>query len=95
MPETKTKYLETEYLDLRPEPDFHPERDPLFRLERDVYCDVPPSGLSMEQLFAMHEYFHAVLAAGYRLYQIVPAAIAAPIIRKKFRKMIANPNVHE
>jgi hypothetical protein len=58
--------------------------DPLRTLSLNLFCDDPPDGLSTEQLCALHEFFHVVLAAGYKLYQIVPAAKAAPVIRQKF-----------
>jgi len=48
-------------------------------------------GLTLEQNFALHEFFHTVLAAGYKLYQIVPAEMASPVIRKKFGMMIREP----
>jgi hypothetical protein len=64
-------------------------RDPLNRLSVNIFCEIPDvKDLSLEQKFALHEFFHIVLAAGYKLYQIVPAELAAPIIRKKFLHMI-------
>lgn len=62
--------------------------DPLKRLAGNVFCEVPPDNLSVEQLCALHEFFHSVLAAGYKLYQIVPAEKAAPIICDKFGNMV-------
>lgn len=84
MPEPATKHQ-----------DFDAKIDPLFRLEDNILCNLPPKELTREQQFAMHEFFHSVLSAGYKLYQIVPADIAAPIIRDKFRHMVANPRALE
>ena len=67
-------------------------RDPLRSLAFHIECapgDV--EHLTLEQKFALHEFFHTVLAAGYKLYQVVPAALAAPVIRKKFC-LIINPD---
>ncbi len=44
--------------------------------------------LSPEQQCALHEFFHVVLAAGYKLYQIVPPKYADPIMVKKFGLII-------
>ena len=62
-------------------------RDPLAHLSLNVFCMPPPDELTVEQLYALHEFFHAVLAAGYKLYQTVPADKAASIIRQKFGAM--------
>jgi hypothetical protein len=65
-------------------------RDPLNRLSVNIFCEIPDvKDLTLEQKFALHEFFHSVLAAGYKLYQIVPAELAAAVIRKKFEHMIA------
>jgi hypothetical protein len=53
-----------------------------------IFCLPPPDGLTVEQLCALHEFFHAVLVAGYRLYQVVPIDKAADIIRDKFSGMV-------
>jgi hypothetical protein len=45
--------------------------------------------LSYEQQLALHEFFHRILAEGYKLYQAVPRRLAEPIIRKKFELMIS------
>jgi hypothetical protein len=67
-------------------------RDPLNRLSVHIDCEIPDvKDLTLEQRFALHEFFHTVLAAGYKLYQIVPAELAAPVIRKKFDHMIQVP----
>jgi hypothetical protein len=67
-------------------------RDPLNRLSANPFCELPDvEGLTLEQNFALHEFFHTVLAAGYKLYQIVPAEMASPVIRKKFGMMIREP----
>jgi hypothetical protein len=66
-------------------------RDPLHRLALNPLCDEPDvDKLTVEQQLALHEFFHTVLAAGYKLYQIVPARLAARVIRKKFGLMIAS-----
>ncbi len=60
-------------------------QDPLVTLTVNPFCDLPDvKDLSVEQQCALHEFFHSVLAAGYRLYQIVPPEKAAVIIKKKF-----------
>jgi hypothetical protein len=60
-------------------------QDPLVTLTVNPFCDLPDvKDLSIEQQYALHEFFHAVLVAGYRLYQIVPQDKAAVIIKKKF-----------
>jgi hypothetical protein len=61
--------------------------DPLHKLARNLFCEEPPDQLSVEQLCALHEFFHEVLAAGYRLYQVVPAAKAAAVMKTKFGMM--------
>ena len=63
-------------------------RDPMRHLSLDIFCDNPPDGLTVEQLYALHEFFHEVLAAGYKLYQVVPADKAAIVIRQKFGAMV-------
>jgi hypothetical protein len=63
--------------------------DPMTKLALHIFCDLPDvKDLTPEQRCALHEFFHEVLAAGYRLYQVVPAAKARPIIKKKFGLMI-------
>ena len=53
-------------------------RDPLNRLSAKPFCEIPDvKDLTLEQKFALHEFFHTVLAAGFKLYQIVPAELAA------------------
>jgi hypothetical protein len=63
--------------------------DPLHHLSTNIFCAAPPDHLSVEQLCALHEFFHTVLAAGYKLYQIVPADKAAAVLREKFGAMAA------
>ncbi len=58
--------------------------EPMHALAAKIRCEPPPDDLTDEQLFALHEFFHVVLAAGYRLYQVVPREKAAPIIKEKF-----------
>jgi hypothetical protein len=61
------------------------KNDPLVKLNLHIFCDLPDvEGLSFEQRCALHEYFHTVLSAGYKLYQIVPPDRASKIIKKKF-----------
>jgi hypothetical protein len=67
-------------------------RDPLNRLSANPFCESPDvKGLTLEQKFALHEFFHTVLAAGYKLYQVVPKDMASAVIRKKFGMMIEEP----
>ena len=61
--------------------------DPIQRLAFNPRCDPPPDGLTIEQQYALHEFLHDVLRAGYRLYQIVPAELAKDIICKKLREI--------
>lgn len=70
------------------ETEHHHPGDPIHYLAMKPWCMEPPAHLSVEQLYAAHEFFHAVLVAGYRLYQVVPAHQAADIIRKKFGEMV-------
>jgi hypothetical protein len=62
--------------------------DPLRLLHENVFCDDPPDQLTVEQLFALHEFFHTVLAAGYKLYQVVPADKASVVVKQKFAMMV-------
>jgi hypothetical protein len=67
-------------------------REPLGKLSLQIFCDLPDvKDLTTEQRCALHEFFHTVLAAGYRLYQIVPPDKAGPIIVKKFGLMLPTP----
>jgi hypothetical protein len=60
-------------------------RDAMGVLSLNIRCDEPDiKDLSPEQQSAMHEFFHLVLAAGYKLYQVVPPKSADPIMKKKF-----------
>jgi hypothetical protein len=59
--------------------------EPMHVLASKIRCEAPPDGLNDAQLFALHEFFHVVLAAGYRLYQVVPRDKAAPVIMEKFK----------
>lgn len=66
--------------------------NPLYPLSVGIRCDPPDvSHLTVEQQFALHEFFHTVLAAGYKLFQVVPAESAGPIIKKKF-DLIMSPD---
>jgi hypothetical protein len=67
------------------------ESDPFVILHKNIICDLPDvKDLTPEQRFALHEFFHVVLAAGYKLYQVVPPEQAKPIIKKKFGLVIAD-----
>jgi hypothetical protein len=60
-------------------------RDAMGVLSLNLRCmDPDVKDLRPEQQCALHEFFHIVLAAGYKLYQIVPPKYADPIIAKKF-----------
>jgi hypothetical protein len=60
-------------------------RDAMGKLSLNLFCEDPDvKDLSPEQQCALHEFFHLVLAAGYKLYQIVPPKSADTIIQKKF-----------
>lgn len=68
------------------------KKDPLRILTVNPFCDLPDvKDLSTEQQCALHEFFHSVLAAGYRLYQVVPPDKAAVIIKKKFGLVLDEP----
>jgi hypothetical protein len=58
--------------------------EPMHVLAAKIKCEAPPDGLTEQQLFALHEFFHEVLAAGYKLYQKVPRETAAKVIKEKF-----------
>jgi hypothetical protein len=66
-------------------------RDPMRHLSENIFCMPPPDELTVEQLCALHEFFHTVMAAGYKLYQVVPIDKAAEVIREKFRGMVEVP----
>lgn len=75
------------------EPVKPPVGDPLGRLHLNMFCDAPHvADLSTEQKCALHEFFHEVLAAGYRLYQKVPPDKAGPIIKQKFGLVLDDAN---
>jgi hypothetical protein len=61
--------------------------DPIDRLAINPFCEFPSPHLTLEQKFAIHEFFHTVLAAGYKLYQIVPQELASSVVRKKLQMM--------
>ena len=69
----------------------HRPNDPILHLSLHTLCMPPPDDLTVEQLCALHEFFHEVLAAGYRLYQVVPIDKAVPVIREKFGGMVGVP----
>jgi hypothetical protein len=67
---------------------FHRQRNVMHKLSMNLRCDDPlVADLSPEQIDAVHEFFHTLLAAGYKLYQLVPPYYADPIIEAKFRKI--------
>jgi hypothetical protein len=51
--------------------------------------------LSYEQQLALHEFFHRILAEGYKLYQTVPRRLAEPIVRKKLALMISGEPISD
>jgi hypothetical protein len=64
-------------------------RDAMGRLALAVPCmDPDVADLSSQQQCALHEFAHTMLAAGYKLYQVVPPSKADPIIKKKFGLII-------
>jgi hypothetical protein len=64
-------------------------RDAMGVISGNIPCmDPDVKDLSPEQQCALHEFFHVVLAAGYKLYQSVPPKKADPIIAKKFGLVI-------
>lgn len=61
------------------------------RLSINLFCDYPDiKDLTPEQRYALHQFFHEVLASGYKLLQAVPPAVAMPLIQQKFAAMIAS-----
>jgi hypothetical protein len=53
------------------------------------FCDAPDvADFTPEQQAALHVFKHELLAAGYRLYQSVPASMAGPLLGK-FLKGVA------
>jgi len=77
-------------------PRLNGSRNPFHRLSLGIFCssrDVEE--LSYEQQLALHEFFHRILAEGYKLYQTVPRRLADPIIRKKFDLMISDEPISD
>ena len=63
--------------------------DPVHNMAMHIFCELPElEGLTPEQICALHEFTHVVMAAGYKLYQVVPQPIAGPIIKKKLGLVI-------
>ena len=71
---TKTKYDAT--------------KNPILLLAQNIKCGPPPKGLTPEQGYALHQFFHEVAASAFKLYQIVPPLLADPIIKDKLEIMI-------
>ena len=64
---------------------FHRQQNVMNKLSVGLRCDEPlVEDLSPEQIDAVHEFFHVLLAAGYKLYQSVPPNYADAIIKAKF-----------
>jgi hypothetical protein len=57
------------------------------RLAANPFCAIPPDLATEEQTFALHQFIHAVLTAGYALYQKVPPHIADPVIEEVAGKL--------
>ena len=70
-------------------------RDPRHAFSAKIQCEAPPDGLNDQQLFALHEFFHLVAAAGYKLYQTVPRELAAQVIKQKFEVFIKAASAKE
>jgi hypothetical protein len=66
----------------------HAKSDPFLVLAQNILCAPPPTNLTPNQTFALHEFFHEVAAAGFKLYQIVPPDAALPIIKDKLAAML-------
>ena len=67
-------------------------KGPIEQLAFQPFCMEPDlPDLTDEQKFALHQFVHTVLAAGYALYQIVPPELANPIIEKKLRGALKIP----
>ena len=64
-------------------------KGPIERLCVNVFCFDPNPDLTEGQKFALHQFFHTVLAAGYALYQVVGPELADPVIEEKFRCALA------
>jgi hypothetical protein len=68
-------------------------KDPLHILSKQPLCAWPDiKDLTPEQQAALHEFEHAVLVAGFRLYQVVSAKRAAPIILKGLQRILDELN---
>ena len=52
------------------------------------FCESIDPTITPEQRFALHEFLHTMLAAGYKLYQTVPPDMASKIIIDKFSGVI-------
>jgi hypothetical protein len=62
------------------------------KLSQKLMCDDPLiSELSPEQVWALHEFFHVLIAAGYNLYRFVPYEYADRVIKEKFGLVIPKP----
>ena len=64
--------------------------DPVGMISIMPFCDAPDVvGFTPEQQAALHVVKHEVLAAGYRLYESVPASMSAPLLAKFLKKVAA------
>ncbi len=66
---------------------FTAKNDPFFILAQNIFCEDPPSQLSFEQLCALHEFYHEVCAAGFKLYQKVPPERVYENVTTKLKMM--------
>ena len=66
----------------------HAKADPFLVLAQNILCAPAPTNLTPNQTYALHEFFHEVAAAGFKLYQTVPPDVALPIIKDKFTAML-------
>lgn len=66
----------------------HAKADPFLVLAQNILCAPAPTNLTPNQTYALHEFFHEVAAAGFKLYQTVPPDAALPIIKDKLTAML-------
>ncbi len=64
--------------------------DPVGVMSVMPFCAAPDvENFTPEQQAAVHVFKHEVLAAGYRLYETVPASMAAPLLTKLLKTIVA------